>query len=144
MAKVAELTSATGKIFLTVEYDAANNWIYNNWTGYVSPENVMQGSLAVLEAFRKYKSLCGLNDNRELVGRWDESVDWIEKEWMPKAIAAGLRYFAHVANQESFGAASAADMLSRVHGLFQMRIFNDLESAKSWLKECQQTEAREE
>ncbi|WP_266202680.1 hypothetical protein [Pontibacter kalidii] len=140
MTKVAELTSTTGKVFLTVAYDAANNWIYNNWVGYVSPENVKQGSLAVLEAFQTYNSPYGLNDNRELVGRWDEAVDWIEKEWMPKAIAAGLRYYAHIANQESFAAASAADMLSRTHGRFEMRIFEDPGSAKVWLQECQKLE----
>lgn len=141
MAKVAELTSATGKVFLTVEYDEASNLIYNNWVGYVSPENVKLGSMAVLEAFQTYKTPYGLNDNRLLVGRWDDSVSWIEKEWMPKAIAAGLRYYAHIANHESFAAASAADMLQRAHGLFQMHIFDDMESAKRWLKECQLAEA---
>ncbi|TPE43548.1 hypothetical protein [Pontibacter mangrovi] len=137
MTKIAELTSSTGKVYLTITYDEANHWICNEWEGYVSPENVKQGSLAVLEAFRKYKTAYGLNDNTKLVGRWDDSVNWIEKEWMPQAIAAGLRYYAHVANQESFAAASAADMETRTHGLFEMRIFDDVESAKDWLKACQ-------
>ncbi|WP_276499213.1 STAS/SEC14 domain-containing protein [Pontibacter litorisediminis] len=137
MTKTVELTSATGKVFLTVAYDAANNCIYNNWVGYVSPENVRQGSLAVLEAIKTHRTPYGLNDNRQLVGRWDDSVDWIEKEWMPQAMAAGLRYYAHVANQESFAAASAADMVSRTHGLFEMRIFDNLESAQTWLRACQ-------
>jgi hypothetical protein len=141
MIKIAELTSATGKTFLTIAYDAANNWIYNNWIGYVSPENVKLGSIAVLEAFQTHQTPYGLNDNQELVGRWDEAVDWIEQVWMPQAAAAGLRCYAHVTNQESFAAASAAEMESRTNGLFQMRIFGDMDSAKSWLKECQKSES---
>ncbi|WP_299758632.1 STAS/SEC14 domain-containing protein [uncultured Pontibacter sp.] len=138
MAKVAELTSSTGKVFLTVEYDEVNNWVYNCWNGYVSPENIRQGCLAVLEAFQYQESVCILNDNRQLVGRWDDSVEWIEKEWMPRALRAGLLYFAHVANQESFAAASAAQLSSRTHGLFEMCIFGDLQQAQKWLKACQQ------
>jgi hypothetical protein len=138
MVNKTELTSSTGKVFLTVECDAANNWVYNCWNGYVSPENVMQGCLAVLEAFQNQRSVSILNDNSQLVGRWDDSVEWIEKEWIPRALKAGLRYFAHVANQESFAAASAAQLSSRTHGLFEMRIFGDLEQAQNWLKERQQ------
>lgn len=140
MIKIVELTSVTGKVFLTIEYDTVNNWIYNNWLGYVSPNNVKLGSLAVLEAFQEYKTPYGLNNNIELVGRWDESVDWIEKEWMPKAVAAGLRCYAHVANKESFAAPSAAAMQSRSQDMFDMRVFDNLESAKKWLRECQKLE----
>jgi len=27
------LTNSFDKVFLTIEFDAANRWIYNNWTG---------------------------------------------------------------------------------------------------------------
>ncbi|MBD1396874.1 hypothetical protein H9Q13_06835 [Pontibacter sp. JH31] len=135
--KLRELKSATGKIFLTTHVDERNNWVYNNWLGYVTPENVVQGSLAVLEMIEKYQVSYGLNDNRLLVGRWDHSVDWIEQVWTPRAAAAGLRYYAHVVNEDSFAAASSADMLSRVQGRFHMHIFQDIESAQQWLLECQ-------
>lgn len=131
--KVQELKSATGKTFLTIHFDEQNHWVYNDWCGYVSPENVEQGSLAVLETLEKYQAISGLNDNRHLVGRWDQSVDWIEQEWMPRAVAAGLRYFAHVVDKDAFAAASSADMLNRSKGKFHMRIFQDIQSAKEWL-----------
>jgi hypothetical protein len=79
--KYKELSTSTGKVYLSIYYDEQNNWIYNNWVGYVSPENVKLGSLAVLDALKKYKTPCGLNDNTELVGRWDQSVDWIAQEF---------------------------------------------------------------
>jgi hypothetical protein len=135
--KVQELTSSTGKVYLTISFDETNKWIYNDWIGYVTPDNVMQGCLAVLDAIKKHKVSCGLNDNRHLVGRWDQSVGWIEEEWTPQAVAAGLRYFAHVVDIESFAAASSVQMLERVQGKFHMRIFHDLDSARDWLKACQ-------
>ncbi|WP_018479748.1 hypothetical protein [Pontibacter roseus] len=134
--KVQELKTATGKLFLTIYFDEQENWVYNDWSGYVSPENVEQGSLAVLAALEKYKVPYGLNDNRHLVGRWDQSVDWIEQQWIPRATAAGLRYYAHVVDGESFAAASSADMLNRVQGRFRMRIFQDMQEARDWLRSC--------
>lgn len=136
--KVRELTTSTGKTYLTIYFDEHHHWVYNDWIGYVSPENVKQGSLAVLEAIKQYKASCGLNDNRHLVGRWDESVEWIEQVWIPMAAEAGLKYYAHVANAEAFAAASSADMLNRVRGRFEMRIFQDIDEARDWLTACQQ------
>lgn len=134
--KLQELKSATGKTYLTIYFDQQNKWVYNDWTGYVTPGNVLQGSLAVLAAIEKHGVTCGLNDNRNLVGRWDQSVDWIEREWVPRAVAAGLRYYAHVVDGSSFAAASSADMLNRVRDRFHMRIFQDFDAAQDWLKTC--------
>ncbi len=139
MTRLAELKSPTGKTYLTIDYDQHNNWIYNNWIGYATLENVKQGAMAVLDAFRKYPEVCcGLNDNRQLVGPWDQSVEWIEKEWMPLVAAAGLRYYAHIVDKESFAAASSKNMASRTTGHFTMRIFDNLKDAEKWLRQCQQ------
>lgn len=133
-----ELRSSTNKTFLTIYFDEQENWVYNNWTGYVSPDNVKQGALAVLEAFKNFKTQFGLNDNQELVGTWDQAVDWIEEEWIPGASEAGLRFYAHIVNQEAFAAASAADMLSRIKGEFTMKIFSNSLDAKQWLYSCKE------
>jgi len=137
MTRIAELKAATGKTYLTIDYDTQHHWIYNNWLGYVTAENVKKGALQVLQALETYRTPCGLNDNRQLTGPWDHSVDWIEEEWIPGAARAGLRYYALVVDQEAFAAASAQDMLSRVKGLFTMRIFDDINQARHWLQECQ-------
>lgn len=134
--KVQELTSSTGKTYLTIHYDEQHHWVYNDWNGYVSPDNVKQGSRAVLNAIVQYSAALGLNDNRHLVGRWDDAVEWIEQEWIPNAAAAGLRYYAHVVNADAFAAASSGEMLSRVQGRFQMRIFSDYSEARDWLIAC--------
>lgn len=135
--KIQELTSSTGKVYLTIHYDEQNKWLYNDWTGYVTPENVKQGGLAVLDAIKQHRTALGLNDNRNLVGRWDDALAWIEQEWIPAAAEAGLRYYAHVVDADSFAAASSADMLNRVQGRFQMRIFQNMTDAREWLNSCQ-------
>lgn len=136
MEKVQELWSPTNKLYLTIYHDSQSNFIFNNWTGYVTSENVKNGAFAVLDALKKYNSCNILNNNKELLGRWDHTVEWIETEWTPRAIEIGLRNFAHVVDSETFAAASAADMLKRVNGRYTMMIFNTVEEAKQWLQTC--------
>ncbi|GAB3197638.1 hypothetical protein ABID22_000807 [Pontibacter aydingkolensis] len=136
-AKHQELKSSTGKVYLTITYDEKNRCVHNNWLGYLSLENVRQGAMAVLHFIDTFKAPHTLNDNRELVGPWDQAVDWIEQEWMPRAVEAGLKCFAHVVDQDAFAAAAATDMLNRVNGQFQMRIFKDIYDAKQWLGSCE-------
>ncbi|WP_299824337.1 STAS/SEC14 domain-containing protein [uncultured Pontibacter sp.] len=131
-----ELITSTGKPYLTIYYNEQHNWVYNNWIGYVTPDNVKQGSLAVLDALETYHTPLGLNDNRELVGPWDQVVGWIETEWIPRAEKAGLQFYALVVDAEAFAAASAAKMLNKVHNKFDMRIFNDITAAEDWLQKC--------
>lgn len=79
-----------------------------------------------------------LNDNRGVLGSWKQANEWIEKEWMPQALAAGLRYHAHMVAPGVFGQASAEDMHLRVGDSFQMRLFEEPEEAQAWLRQMQQ------
>jgi hypothetical protein len=55
---------------------------------------------------------------------------------MPQALAMGLKRFAHIVSPGIFGQASAAEMITRVGSQFEMRLFEDMEMAKAWLREA--------
>ena len=129
-----ELTNSFDKTFLTIEFDEANNWIYNNWVGVLPTEKVIQGCQATLEFLRENPSPHMLNDNREVVGSWSKANDWIAQNWMPQALSIGLKRFAHIVSPGIFGQASAAEMITRVGNQFEMRLFQDIEKAKAWLR----------
>ncbi len=52
---------------------------------------------------------------------------------MPRALAAGLKKFAHITSLDVFGALSAEELLTKA-GDFEMRIFSDRKEAEAWLK----------
>lgn len=97
----------------------------------------MQGSLGVLQILQHTHCPYMLNDNRGVLGSWKQANEWIEKEWMPQALNAGLRYHAHVVAPGVFGQASAEDMHLRVGNSFQMRLFEDIDEAETWLRNMQ-------
>lgn len=136
MKRLEELKSPTGKVYLTLDYDSANNWIFNDWFGYVTVDNVMQGGLAFLEQMQKYGCRAGLNSNLNLVGPWDKSLPWIEEVWIPQAVRYGLRHYALVVREESFSQESAEGMQALVNGRFDINVLCSIEAAEQWLRKC--------
>lgn len=133
-----ELTNGFGKVYLTIEYDALNRWIYNNWIGYQTYNGIVAGANACLQPARAHTCSCLLNDNRQVVGPWDHAVEWIVEDWAPRATQQGITHFAHVVSPESLAAHSAETMYIGLSGRLQMRMFSDIDLARTWLQESHQ------
>jgi hypothetical protein len=130
-----ELINSFDKVYLTIEFDGANQWIYNNWIGVLPTEKVIQGCQATIDFLREKPCSKMLNDNRQVVGSWNLANEWIAQTWMPQVLALGLKRFALVLSPGIFGQASASEMVTRVGTRFKMRLFQDIELAKAWLRD---------
>jgi len=122
-----------GQVYFTYYLDEDNGWAHNIWKGDVTVDEVIEGCKVSLDFLEEYKPEKILNDNTQLTGSWDEANDWIAQNWMPRALAAGLKKFAHVISPDIFGALSAEELVTKVSG-FEMRIFEDESEARAWLK----------
>ncbi len=129
-----EVTNSFDKVYLTIEFDQSNNWIYNNWVGVLPTDKVIQGCQATIDLLQDHRCPHMLNDNRLVVGSWNSANDWIAQNWVPKVLALGLKRFAHVVSPGIFGQASAAEMVTRVGTQLEMRLFQDIDLAKAWLR----------
>ncbi len=123
--------------YLTITYEPTNNWLRNEWQGVLSVDSVMQGADAVLATMKQTGCQYLLNDNRAVVGSWNQANTWIAETWMPQALAMGLRRFAHVALPGTFVQASAEEMRKRVNDRFAMELFAKIEEAEAWLRTAQ-------
>ncbi len=125
-----------GEAIVEIQYVPEQKLLRANWTGaYLSLEEVQKGALTALDYLKRYNAPYLFNDNRELEGAWDEANDWIAQVWMPQAIAAGMKKFAHILAQDLYGQLSAEflEENSRKVGDFQMRLFGDEQEALAWL-----------
>ncbi|GAA3994836.1 hypothetical protein GCM10022408_01560 [Hymenobacter fastidiosus] len=138
-----ELSNGFGKVYLTIEHDATNNWVHNNWIGYQTYVGIIAGADACLHPLAKHECAYLLNDNRLVIGPWDHAVEWIVTDWAPRAIAQGLTHFAQVVSPESLAAMSAEAMHLGIGGRLQMRMFSDIGEARTWLRQAQQSGARQ-
>lgn len=129
-----ELKNNSGRIFLTIAYDAENNWVYNDWFGSQTLESVREGAIACLEVLIQNKCSYLLNNNRSVAGPWSQATEWIVTNWIPQAVTAGLTHFAHVISPEGLARLSAENLHHRINGVIQMQIFGEVSQAEEWLK----------
>ncbi|GGK58737.1 hypothetical protein ACD591_16230 [Rufibacter glacialis] len=136
-SRLEEMRTPTGKIFLQIDLAPQERWIYNNWIGYPTHENVAKGAMKYLDWMQAKGLSAVLNDNRQLVGRWDGSIDWLEKNWIPYAVKTGLKFWAHLDNPGTLSVNSADLLIARTRGKFEVKIFDDQAAAEHWLLERQ-------
>lgn len=63
-----------------------------------------------------------------------ENKDWVNAEWFPGVIGAGLRRMAVVLPSNIFGKMSAEEVLAKVTDHVHIRHFDNLDDAKVWIK----------
>jgi hypothetical protein len=132
-----DLINGFGKVYLRIDYDAANKWVCNEWIGYQTYIGIVAGADACLLPLLENKCAYLLNDNRRVIGPWDHAIEWIVTNWAPRAIGQGLTHFANVVSAESLAASSAQSMALGLHGQLHMHMFDNVEAAQDWLRQAQ-------
>jgi hypothetical protein len=119
-----------------IEFDEQGNFMYANWKGFQTVENVKFGCEKMLE-FLKQKNISRvLNDNRLVTGPWQGAAEWGAREWFPRMFAAGLTHFAWIQSTSVFSQLSAEKALSETDESWKtrgIRTFDDPELAHKWV-----------
>jgi len=130
-----ELKSSLGRVYLTITTDQENRWIFVDWQGYLTADNIKTGAAAYTAALAKAGFSCVLNDTRSVRGPWDHSMDWVINTWAPNAAQAGLRHFAMVTTPATLAEGSAANFYAQLTA-FQSAVFDNLADARHWLQQA--------
>ena len=128
-----ELKSALGRIYITIETNTENRWIFVDWQGYLTADNIKEGARAYTAALARSGFSCVLNDTRSVRGPWDHSMDWVINEWAPNAARAGLRHFAMISTPETLADGSAANFYAQLTA-FRGEVFDNMADARHWLR----------
>lgn len=119
---------------LGIYYHFLHDWIYADWTGEQTKESVQQGCELILQFMKAENCSKVLNDNSHVTSNWLEAAEWVALDWFPRMDAAGLKYFAWVYSPHTFSRLAADEALSFNSSTSNIIPFDDLNTAKAWLK----------
>ena len=129
-----ELKNTFDKTYLSITYDPTHQFYYNRWRGYITAENIMEGSSTYLTVLQKDPCPRLILDIQKVVGSWHEALDWLTKEWAPQAVGSGLRWLAIVVAPGSYSVVRAEELQRRLDGVpLQIEIFPALQESKDWI-----------
>lgn len=127
-----------GRPYLQIRYNAIDDYLLVDWMGYVSPQFVMEGSNAIIEAALACGASKFLSDKTSVQGTYRKTNAWLEEDWFPRAMEAGLQFGASLLSENIFSQMSSKDLEERMKGgRFTYKNFRSLEEAVAWLKSKQ-------
>lgn len=119
--------------FIEIYYDESNKWVYNNWQDYQDMNSIINGGNKMIELIKQYHCHLVLNDNRLVKGTWTFALDWINNDWFPRLLGAGVNRFALIQSPDIFSRFSA-DRVAKDDPSDVYRVFGSEESAINWLR----------
>ncbi|MBF9142570.1 hypothetical protein [Hymenobacter properus] len=119
---------------ITISYDHSDQWLLADWHGDQNLASVQHGALEMLRLMGQQRSHKVLNDNTRVTSMWSEAAEWGGQVWFPAMTAAGLQYFAWVYSPNVYSRLST-DLTLQFTGTDPVvSTFDDLETAKAWLR----------
>jgi hypothetical protein len=104
------------------------------WKGYATSTELREVHEQLLELIKKHRVSKVLGDDTSLVSIAAEDRLWILENWMPRAIAAGLRVAAAKKSANYFARVAVAEIETAIGQRMQIKMFDTLADAKAWLQ----------
>jgi len=122
----------------TVSYDCDVPCLVVRWKHYATSAQVRYIHECLIRLIRKHRVSKILGDDTDLVNIAAIDQHWIVQDWMPRAIAAGLKTAASIKPRAYFGQTSVNRILSFLPAGLAIRSFDNLEEGRAWLANVHQ------
>jgi hypothetical protein len=117
----------------TVSHDPGIPCLVVRWKGYATSIQIRYIHECLIRLIAEHRVGKVLGDDTELVSIAEMDQHWIVRDWMPRAISAGLRTAASIKPHAHFGQTSISRILSITPADLAVRSFDSAEEARNWL-----------
>jgi SpoIIAA-like len=118
-----------------VRWDPALKAAHMEWQGWADETEFRAANSAIVDAITDHHGSRALGDCRSMKVTKQSDQEWIDREWFPRVVAAGLTRMALVIPTSGLAKMNVEDMVARVpNTTLQVGYFATLEEARIWLK----------
>ncbi|HEY8862656.1 MAG TPA: hypothetical protein VIO37_00605 [Candidatus Dormibacteraeota bacterium] len=117
-----------------VKWDSAIQAVSTEWQGWADHADFVAVLEASLGAIKKHRASRGLVDSLRQQAVPQPDQDFVNRDWFPRALVAGLRRLAMVIPHSALAMMSIEDVLSRLRGtMLNVAYFATVAEAREWL-----------
>jgi hypothetical protein len=126
------------KVFLSIHYQPKVNYLYGEWSGFITRQHAILGCTALLEWAKEHaqpnRCIAMVADTRNVRGSWDTAIDWVEKNFNRPMYALGFRWSAIVLSKDLSAQVSAENMVAANRaGAIHYHSVMTLPQAEEWI-----------
>ena len=114
-------------------YFPDNSELYVRWHGQLTAAEVIRGVQAASRWRGQHHFQRILNDKRDTGGDWSEALPWLQYEWLPVAVAAGVRAMAYILSPDFEAQIVSQEFVESVSPRLNVALFTSEAEAQSWL-----------
>jgi len=135
---VPSTASAEGVYFnlpgvAVVKWDAQSQAAHMEWQGWAKPAEFQAANDALVEAIKDHHGSKVLGDSRLIKVIQKSDQEWVNRDWFPRILAAGLTRMALVLPANGLAKMNIDDLVSRVADRLDVAYFGTLAEARAWL-----------
>ena len=116
-----------------VRWDAQSEAAHIEWQGWARPAEFKAANNGLVDAIKDHRGSRLLGDSRQIKVIQQSDQDWVNEDWFPRILAAGLTRMAMVLPNSSLAKMNIDDMVSRVADRLDVAYFATLDEARDWL-----------
>lgn len=76
-----------------------------------------------------------LSDNRDIAAHSEADTQWINTDWLPRAVAAGWKYWALVVPHDMLARMNMSEFTESFFNMgVRCQVFTDVNEAQAWLE----------
>jgi hypothetical protein len=116
-----------------VRWDAPTAGAHIEWQGWAKPAEFRAANNALVQAIQDHHGTRVLGDSRQIKVIQKSDQDWVNSDWFPRILAAGLNRMALVLPQSGLAKMNIDDLVGRVADQLDVKYFATLAEAREWL-----------
>lgn len=129
-----DLPDAHGALLVDFDFFPDQEVLRVCWHGNLTPTNVVEGTQAGVSLRRDGQAPHRLLIDASLAaGDWREAMPWLRYEWLPQAVAHGLRAIAYVHSPAPTSTFSSQEFVASMRQLVTLGVFHSPTGAWHWL-----------
>lgn len=117
-----------------IYFDAAINAVVMEWDGYATSQQFREGTELMLNKLIHHKTTKVLADVKDMVLIGREDQEWLNRQFLPRAIGFGFKSIAMIRPEHYFNKVAVESVSYKVDkDKLAIHFFDNMDEAKEWL-----------
>ncbi|SFQ50353.1 STAS/SEC14 domain-containing protein [Hymenobacter arizonensis] len=105
------------------------------WHGHLTGAEIVKGVQQGSHWRDQFAYSLILNDKSDTSGDWSEALPWLQYEWLPLALEAGVKAMAYVFSPDRENRFASQTFVNALRPHMAIEVFEDLDLAMAWLRQ---------
>lgn len=124
---------------VTLFYHEDKRMVHHVYKPTIGGEHLKEALNTGIELLQKHGANKWLSDNRAIQAHTEEEGQWVNNDWLPRAIDAGWKYWALVVPDNIMARFNMGEFIEIFHNMgVRVMVFTQPEDAMLWLEKVDQ------